>query len=83
MNNTDTFLALTEIFHRIFQDDTIVLRPEMTASDVDGWDSFRQVEILLAAQERFGVKLRSRDIDAMHCVGDMIAVIDRRRAGAP
>ena len=72
MNRADAYLALTEIFRHIFQDDTMVLRPGTTASDVAGWDSFKQVEILLAAQERFGFRLRSRDIDAVHCVGDLV-----------
>lgn len=83
MNDTEIYLGLTEIFRRIFQDDTIVLRSDTTPSDVEGWDSFRQVEILLAAQERFGLRMRSKDIDAMRCVGDLVDFIDRRRAGGP
>ena len=82
MNRADAYLALTEIFRHIFQDDTMVLRPGTTASDVAGWDSFKQVEILLAAQERFGFRLRSRDIDAVHCVGDLVDVIERLRERA-
>jgi hypothetical protein len=34
------------------------------AKDVEGWDSFKQVEIIVATQEAFGVKLTSREIDS-------------------
>jgi acyl carrier protein len=80
MNTDAIYSALTEIFHEVFDDDSIVLRPQLTAADVKGWDSFKQVEILIAVQERFGLKLRSREIDGLGCVGDLVEVIQRNRA---
>ena len=43
-------------------------------------NSFKQVEILIAVQERFGLKLRSREIDGLGCVGDLVDVIRRNQA---
>ncbi len=78
--NTDPVLsALTEIFHEVFDDESLVLARQMTASDVKGWDSFKQVEILLAVQERFKLKLSSREIDGLGCVGDLVSLIERHR----
>ena len=71
---------LTEIFHEVFDSDSIKLRPELTAQDVDGWDSFKQVEILIAVQERFGLKLHSREIDGLKNVGDLVDTIKRHRS---
>ena len=42
---------LTEIFHDVFMRDDIVLSPELTAKQVQGWDSFKQIEIVLASEE--------------------------------
>ena len=56
------------------------MRPQLTAADVKGWDSFKQVEILIAVQERFGLKLSSREIDGLGCVGDLVAIIERNQA---
>jgi acyl carrier protein len=77
MNEETIYSDLTKIFHEVFDDDTLVLRPQMTAADVKGWDSFKQVEILIAVQERFRLKLRSQEIDALTCVGDLVEVIER------
>jgi acyl carrier protein len=58
--------ALTGIFHDVFMRDDLVLRPETTAKDVQGWDSFKQIEIVMATEDRFGVKLSSRELDSLH-----------------
>jgi acyl carrier protein len=71
---------LSEIFHEVFGDDSIKLRSDLTANDLEGWDSFKQVEILMAVQERFGLKLRSREIDGLKCVGDLVDVIKRNKS---
>jgi acyl carrier protein len=72
--------SLTKIFRETFDDDDFELRPELKAADVKGWDSFKQVEILIAVQERFGFKLTSREIDGLGCVGDLVSVIERHQA---
>ncbi len=69
--------GLTEIFRDVFERDDLVLEPTDTAADIEGWDSLKQVEIIIEAQERFGVKLNSREVDALANVGDLAAVIAR------
>jgi acyl carrier protein len=80
MNDDAIYSGLTDIFHEVFDDEGLVLKPQLTAKDVKGWDSFKQVEILIAVQERFGLKLRSREIDGLGCVGDLVDVIRRNQA---
>ncbi len=63
--------ALTEIFHEVFMSDDMKLTPELSAKDVAGWDSFKQIEIIMATEERFGVKLMTREIDGLRNVGDL------------
>ena len=71
----ELYQRLTEIFHDVFSRDDITLRPDLTAKDVAGWDSFRQVEILMAVQEVFDVKFSTREMDGLASVGDLIKVI--------
>ena len=39
MERNELIEKLTEIFHEIFTDNTIVLRDEMTAANVENWNS--------------------------------------------
>ena len=66
--------ALTEIFHDVFMRDDLVLKPELSAKDVQGWDSFKQIEIIMATEERFGMKFTTRELDSLQCVGDLAKV---------
>jgi acyl carrier protein len=73
------YVELAKIFHDVFNDDSIILQPQLTADDVNGWDSLKQAEILIAVQDRFQIKLNSREIDGFGCVGDLVELIRRKR----
>jgi acyl carrier protein len=73
--DSEIYNALTEIFCDVFPQDDLVLTPNLSAKDVKGWDSFKQVEIIIAAQERFGIKLHTRDLDRLQNVGDLAKAI--------
>jgi acyl carrier protein len=66
---------LTEIFREVFLRDDLVLQPSFTAKDVEGWDSFKHIEIIMAVEERFGVKMSTRELDSLISVGDLIGLI--------
>jgi len=42
---------------------------------VPDWDSFKQIEIIIAAEERFGIKFRTREMDSLNNVGDLVQLI--------
>ena len=69
---------LTEIFNDVFMRDDMQLTPGLSAKDVKGWDSFKQIEIMVSVEERFGIKLNTREIDALKNVGDLAEVIGKK-----
>ena len=80
---TDTakiYEDLTEIFNDVFMVDDMKLTPELTAKDVKGWDSFKQIEIMVSVEERFNIKLSTREIDSLKNVGDLADVIAKKTA---
>ena len=70
----EIYQALSEIFQDMFLRD-VPLRAELTARDVAGWDSFKQIEIVMAVEERFAIRLTTRELDSLQCVGDMVRVV--------
>jgi acyl carrier protein len=66
---------LTEVFADVFDLDDIVLTPEMTASDVDGWDSLAQIRLVVAAEQRFNVQFTADEISNLANVGDFMRLI--------
>jgi acyl carrier protein len=76
----DIYAGLTEIFQDVFLRDDIVLSPDLSADDVEGWDSFKQIEIIMATEERFGVKFRTRELDGLGNVGDLARLVGEKSA---
>lgn len=77
MEPMDVYAALADIFNDVFNR-PIELRPDLTSRDVPGWDSFKQIEIIMATEERFGFSLTTREMDGLRCVGDLAEVVTRR-----
>ena len=75
MPEPEIYAALTTIFRDVFLRDDLVLSAELSANDVPGWDSFKQIEIILAVQEHFGVNFRTRELDSLNNVGDLVRLI--------
>ncbi len=79
-SETEIYSGLTEIFHDLFLRDTITLKSTSSAADIDGWDSFKQIEIVLAAESRWAIRFSTRELDGLGCVGDLVRVIAAKAA---
>ena len=76
-DEAEFYPALSEIFREVFMHD-VALRPELTARDVPGWDSFKQIEIIVALEERYGIKFHTRELDALGSVGDLARTLAQK-----
>ena len=85
MTREQAYVILTDLFHDVFDDDRIVLADALTAADLPGWDSIAQIELLAAAEIRFGIEIRAADADRLATVGDfadlIVSKVDSRGAG--
>ena len=70
----DIYAGLSEIFADVFQR-PVELHAAVTARDVQGWDLFKQIEIIMATEERFGIRFTTRELDSLQSVGDLARVI--------
>ena len=65
MTRAEIHARLTAVFRDVFDDDAVEIADATSAKDIRGWDSVKMVKLVLAAEERFGVRMRSREIDAL------------------
>jgi acyl carrier protein len=75
MDNIALYEKLTAIFHNVFDDDEIVLTPQLTASDVNGWDSLRHVRLVVSVEKGFGVRFAASEVGRLKNVGDLASLI--------
>lgn len=67
----DAFERLLGILRKVFNDDAMVFARETAMKDVDGWDSFAQMQILTQAESEFGIKFSLREMLEFKNVGDL------------
>lgn len=78
MDNSVIIEKLTAIFREVFNDNALVLRDEMTANDVDNWDSLTHMLMITKAEEVFGVKFKLKELNKLKKVGDLIAILETK-----
>ena len=62
----------------LFMDETIVVTMEMVSSDVEGWDSFEHVNLLINLEEEFNIKFNINDVIKINNVGELVELIKRQ-----
>lgn len=83
MSEQDILQELSAVFRDVFDDETITLRPETTAEDIDGWDSQAHVTLVVATEMRFGIRFRTAELETLRNVGDFVQLIASKRASSP
>ena len=74
------YSILGEVFRDVLGRDDLQLRPDLTAKDVPEWDSFAHVNIIVAAEMRFGIKFMTAELERMRNVGEFAALIESKLA---
>jgi acyl carrier protein len=78
MDGPQIYARLTDIFEDVFDDDSIKLAPELSAKDVDGWDSLTHVRLILTIEKAFAMRFSTSEIGELKNVGDLVALIKAR-----
>lgn len=68
---------LSEIFEDVF-DEPIPITKNLSANDVEDWDSLNHINLITAIEEEFCVKFTLDDLQNQKTVGDTIDFILRK-----
>lgn len=69
---------LQSVFQTVFDDDSIVIFPTMTANDIDEWDSMMHINLIVGCEREFGVKFALSEIADLQNVGELESLINRK-----
>jgi acyl carrier protein len=81
MDKTEIYAQLTDLFRELFSNDDIVLTPETSAKDIEGWDSFNHLSVIVAVETRFNIKMKTSEIDRLANVGDLVNAVETKVNG--
>ena len=75
MEKAEVVIKLTRIFRKVFSNDSLVLTNNLTANDVENWDSLSHMILISEIENDFSIRFRLKDLNKMRNVGDMIDII--------
>jgi acyl carrier protein len=86
MGEQDISNALESVFHEVFDDPSITIHRDMTAQELQQWDSFNHVRLIVAVEECFEINFSTTEVADLKNVGELIDLISshlarNRRAG--
>ncbi len=73
---TDLVILLLTLAAETFQVSTSALTLESSQQTVDGWDSFNHMEFVLGLEERFGIRLRAKEVMRLGSIRDAVEMVD-------
>ena len=69
---------LTKIFRELFSNTSIIISDDLTANDVDGWDSLTHMLLIVEIESFFSIKFKLKDLNKMKNVGELIKIIQTK-----
>ena len=75
MTREEVMKTLNEIFCNVFDDDSIVLKDETNANDIDDWDSLEQINLIVAIENEFEMMFDMNEVSDLANVGEMADLI--------
>jgi acyl carrier protein len=80
METAEIYQEFTKIFHDVFNDDSIVVRPDLAANDVEGWDSLSHIRLVLTVERSFGVKFSASEISKLKSVAGLVDLVRSKQS---
>ena len=69
---------LNEIFCEVFDDEDLKINLEMTANDVEGWDSLSHINLIVAIETRFDIRFKQREVLLFKNISDLFKCIQTK-----
>lgn len=82
MEKAPIFDRLTTMLRDVFEDDTLVATPELTAHQVNGWDSLGHVRLIIEIEQAFRLRFSAAEISSLKNVGELAELIARKSCAA-
>ena len=83
MERESIISRVTAVFQEVFDDETLQILPEMTAADIEEWDSLNHIRLVVSVEQAFEIRFNSGEISDLENVGQFLGLIESKLKGVP
>jgi acyl carrier protein len=77
MSNPEVVQRVQKVFDAVFLTPVTVTR-ELSADDVEEWDSMLQISLVVGIESEFGITFRVGEVEATRNVGEFMDIIEAK-----
>jgi acyl carrier protein len=70
-----TLSEIAQIIREVVDQPDLQISMQTTAENVEEWDSFNHINIVVAVEARFGVKFHTAEIEELKNVSDLVELV--------
>ncbi len=78
MNDQEILAQVRDIIADVLDQPDLQVTRDTTANDVEGWDSFNHINIVVAVESHFGIKVHTAEIEEVRNVGELIDLVEKK-----
>ncbi len=71
----EVYYIVQDVFRDIFDDENLVIQNSTNSSDIEGWDSLRHLNLVVAIEKAFKIKFNFAELAKLKDVGCLIEMI--------
>ena len=75
-----------DVFRDVFDDPCLILKDEMTADDIIGWDSLAHINLIIAIERRLRVRFATAEISRLKengaNIGSLLDLVARKQTSS-
>ena len=81
MSREEIRAKVTEIFHSVFDDESIEITDSTTADDIEVWDSLTHITLINEVEIAFDYRFSMKEVLDMANVGEMLNILHKYTKG--
>ena len=73
-------IQLQEIFREVFDNQNLTITENTSPDEIDDWDSFNHVKLILSLEETFDIKFDVEEVMELNKVCDIISAVKNKKS---
>jgi len=78
MERNEIAFDIKKILISILKHENFVMKDELSAADVDGWDSLTHMFIITEIEKHFGIRFKLKELNKLNNLGNLIELVSSK-----
>ena len=78
MNESQVESALADIIRDVLDQPDLKISRASTADQIEGWESLNHITIVVATEQKFGIKFKTAEIETLRNFGELVDLVEKK-----